>query len=505
MFGGSDPSHRAGTSVQRRLLGWRGVEDGANPPRRFVTGRAAPPRRKAPDCVCHRRNDRDCGLVLGPFRRGGTVGSPSQSLRYRLIDLGTLGGPNSSETRDLPLHRITREWLSGSRIPPSATPAIPRASSSTHSAGGEAIGDLGTLPGGVNSLAVWSNNAGEVAGVSENGRIDPLLGIPQGRGVLSKKGGQIVNLGTLGGHESLAAYINNRGRIAGLAARRKRDPFSLFWPGTQTRAFLWQKGIMRDLGTLGGPDALAVSSTTTAKWPVFYTNAAPNPDTGIPTQDPFLWTHGTMADLGTLGGTLASQPPSTTGAKSPAFQPGRKSDCSPLPLEPGKAHRPGHPRWNLRHRHLDEQRRRGCGADTKADKAFHAFFWRKGKMTDLGTINGAHAASLTSSNSRGQVVGTSGICGGAVPRKTRVHLGARRPHDRPEQVRAPRLPPDDHRRRNHQQPGRDRRIRNVSQRRLPRCCPDPVQRRAGCRARAATKALRRAPRHPARRPRRALN
>jgi hypothetical protein len=34
--------------------------------------------------------------------------------------------------------------------------------------------DLGALPGGVNSFAIWNNNAGEVAGLSENGRVDPL-------------------------------------------------------------------------------------------------------------------------------------------------------------------------------------------------------------------------------------------------------------------------------------------------------------------------------------------
>jgi probable HAF family extracellular repeat protein len=121
----------------------------------------------------------------------------------------------------------------------------------------------------------------------------------RGRGVLWKKSGQIVNLGTFGGHESLAGYINDRGQIVGVAANRKRDPFSLFGWGTQTRAFLWQKGIMRDLGTLGGPDAnAAIVNNHGQVAGASYTNSAPNPDTGSPTLHPFLWTHGTMADLG---------------------------------------------------------------------------------------------------------------------------------------------------------------------------------------------------------------
>ena len=57
------------------------------------------------------------------------------------------------------------------------------------------------------------------------------------------------------------------------------------------------------------------------------------------------------------------------------------------------------------------------GATTKADEAFHAFFWRNGKMADLGTINGDTCSVAHFMNSRGQVVGTSGDCWGAVIEK----------------------------------------------------------------------------------------
>ena len=57
---------------------------------------------------------------------------------------------------------------------------------------------------------------------------------------------RVRDLGTLGGTFSLAGGINNRGEVEGISTL----------PGDATEhAFVWRKGLMTDLGTLGGPNS----------------------------------------------------------------------------------------------------------------------------------------------------------------------------------------------------------------------------------------------------------
>lgn len=177
------------------------------------------------------------------------------------------------------------------------------------------VTDLGALPGEDNCSAGGVINAnGEIVGNSENGEIDPLTGINQSRPVRWKDG-HITDLGSLGGNQGIGISINNQGQIVGGSLNTIADPFSIYelllnsTNGTQTRAFLWQHGQMRDLGTLGGPDAIAILVNDRGQIAgMSYTNStlSPNcfnaPDVFL-TSDPFLWENGKMTDLGTLGGT----------------------------------------------------------------------------------------------------------------------------------------------------------------------------------------------------------
>ncbi len=160
--------------------------------------------------------------------------------------------------------------------------------------------DLGVLPGGTSSAAFSINSKGLIVGNSQNGDIDPLIpGLPEVRAVLWKRG-EITDLGTLGGNESFAEAVNNRGQVTGLALNAVPDPFSFFYiflygslGGTQTRAFLWDDGVMQDLGTLGGPDAFPSLVNQRGQVAGFsYINSTPDPNTGLPTYHPFLWEKG---------------------------------------------------------------------------------------------------------------------------------------------------------------------------------------------------------------------
>jgi len=331
---------------------------------------------------------------------------------YKLIDLGTFGGPlnyintgvdllgpsvNPGSAQDVNSSGTLTGW---------ADTSIPDPYGPTYCFNGDCFvshafkwrdgfkTDLGVLSGGTSSATTWISANGLIVGTSQNGQLDPLLaGFPEDQAVLWRDN-EIVNLESLpeGGYESGAQSVNSRGQVVGWAFNTVADPYSIggvtgvplynfYEPYPyyyQERAFLWQDGVMQDLGTLGtGTDALAIAINERGQViGISYTSSIPNQEpspcsavsTGLlPTVDPFLWENGKMIDLGTLGGTC------------------------------------GIPWW------VNDRGQVVGSSYLAGDQVSHAFRWTKATgMLDLGTLGGssAYAAMI---NDFGQIVGGASL------------------------------------------------------------------------------------------------
>jgi probable HAF family extracellular repeat protein len=257
-----------------------------------------------------------------PVRLAAQAQDDKPPQQYILKDLGALGGPKST----IPFFAQVVNNIG--TVVGGADTSIANPSTSCFNPFGngdpdcfvehafqwqdDVLTDLGALPGVNFSRALWINARGLIVGGSANGLIDPLTDQPAQHVVLWNDG-DIFDLGTLGGNQSLAIVISNRGQVVGAAlnAVPESPDFCLaallpaFACATQTRAFLWQNGVMQDLGTLGGPDALALLVNERGQVAgISYTSSTPDLNTGIPPLHPFLWENGGMVDLGTLGGAI---------------------------------------------------------------------------------------------------------------------------------------------------------------------------------------------------------
>jgi probable HAF family extracellular repeat protein len=235
------------------------------------------------------------------------------------------------------------------------------------------------LPGLNGSIPIWINDRGDIVGASENGNIDPALAFPEFRAVLWEDG-HIIDLGTFGGTVSIAFAVNSLVQVAGFALNAVPDPFPLLGPPflaaapvTQSRAFLWEKGEMQDLGTLGGPDAAAFWVNESGQVAgCSLTNSTPNPITLTPTAHPFLWTKDDgMIDLGTLGGTDGCASDLNNRAQVVGF------------------------------------------SNLEGDQAGHPFLWDDGVLTDLGTFGGSFGFP-EGINEAGEIVGEAGYPGDVI-------------------------------------------------------------------------------------------
>ena len=160
----------------------------------------------------------------------------------------------------------------------------------------------------------------------------------------------VTELGTLGGDYSEGAAVGTDGRVVG----------SSFTASGATRPFLWQNGVMTDLGTLAAnpaPYMVSGAMAINARGQIAGTSYT---DAGY--AHAFRWEKGVMTDLGALDGRV-----------SYAAGIGPSGDVV---------------------------------GNSITGTLVHAFLWTSGTMIDLGTLGGIQSFA-TAINGRGQVVGGS--------------------------------------------------------------------------------------------------
>ena len=175
-----------------------------------------------------------------------------------------------------------------------------------------------------------------------------VVGSAAGRAFLWQNG-VMTDLGTLGGNSNGAWSINEIGQVVGVASTAA--------PSTG-HAVLWDNGVITNLtpGQVGSASAIndhgQVVGTLSASW------------TG------FLWDNGVMTDLGRLGngGTTASD-------INNAGQVVGSSSSTQV---------------------------------TQFGPMAHAFLWQEGMMTDLGLLPGDEDSGAAAINNAGQIVGSTG-------------------------------------------------------------------------------------------------
>jgi len=314
----------------------------------------------------------------------------SQHHHYQLAQIPTLGGPGAfffDSTNNIAVlnnHGSVSGGSADTLIPDPFLPAFWWSNGNVTKAylwQDGALTELGSLLDNVNSGSAWISSNGIVAGLSENGQIDPSIpDLPEISPVMWRDG-KITNLGTLpgGGYQGAAVSVNNRGEVAGIANNLVPDANSLLnynpnlWAGVgygyQLRAFVWdQSNGMQDLGTLGtgtNAEATAINELGQVIGDSYTGSGPANCFNGTATGG-FIWDRKRgMTDLGGFGGACTVP-----------------NDLNNRGQVVGVS-------W------------------TAGDSLQRAFLWEHGSLRDLGGFEGNNTGAIAI-NEKGEAVGFSG-------------------------------------------------------------------------------------------------
>ena len=325
----------------------------------------------------------------------------AQHTRYKLIDLGTLGG-----TLEQAIGINNNGWIVGW-----GTTAGDTVFHAFLWRKGVMM-DLGTL-GGPNSQATSVNDRGEIVGTSETDNTQPGFGAcPFFDGLACVpfhwRDGVMEALPTLGGNNAFTPGISNRGQIVGVAENGISDS-TCPTPQSQFEPVIWYKGQIQQLPLLiaDDPDGFASAINQEGDAAGATVNCTFTSFRGV------LWRDGTPIDMGMapLGGSalgpsainnqrqVTGEYNSTTGfTRSFIWQDGVATDLGMIPGYPIVLAAAINNRGQI------------TGQTCNADESIcTSFIWENGVMRDLNTLVPANSSLFMYDpggiNSSGEIVG----------------------------------------------------------------------------------------------------
>ena len=347
----------------------------------------------------------------------------AQERQYNVSDLDALGGTNS---RGNSINN--RSWVAGY-----SNLAGDQSRHATLWRNGSLL-DLGTL-GGPNSNVTWNvkNDRGIIVGIAQTATPEPLgewwssfafYPGPNNIGYINLgfvwENGQMRALPTLGGDNGFATGANNRGQVVGWAENTCHDPTCVPPQVLQFRPVTWELGRqdqIHEVPLITGDTSGAATAINDNGQAVGISGICDQAVGRYTAKHAVLWQKGGVTDIGNLGAawwntpTAINQHGDVVGfAGDPAFPEGdilhafiwtRSAGIQPLPALPGHVYT-----------EADGINERSQVVGTSCDADFadcRAVIWENGVVTDLNDLKSPdYSATLQNGkdiNDRGEITG----------------------------------------------------------------------------------------------------